>query len=257
MWFLLLAEEVGEGVDLKSKSEFLIDIHHGKMEAPPPSYEQAMASDPPVPSETDEIETIQPAGAYIRRNQRPLNLGNLFFISDQLADFYKDCGLDFPPSIKLVTEHRMASTAILVSLMTMYIYEKGLKNKERFFPDDRMKLFFQDTRNMLKGVEVPRKEIYEYLPETETRDDQLKFYDTSYGVFEILSEKMCKKSGNFHDPEKGALYFSIMLINSWYRIQSSEISAERKERLADPDRQMEQNHLTRYLNQKIRERTGH
>lgn len=195
---------------------------------PPPSYEQAMGL----------LQIDEPAQG-VENNCR---LMKLYYISDQLSDFYKDCGLNLPPSIRLVTEQRMANAGILTSLMAMYIHEKGLKNGKRFFPDDRMKRFFQDTRSIFKGVELPSDEISQRVS-----DGGTNWYSRDWGVFEILSEADNPKGERFYIPEEGALFTSIMKINSWYRIKSSNISDLEKERLDSENIKRDHADLEAYL----------
>ena len=134
------------------------------------------------------------------------NIGPLFYISDQMANFLRVSELELPPSSKLVIEHQMANSSIIISLLSMYIREKGLRNGNnmKFFPDDRMKRFFSSTYPVLDGKRKTENDIRKD-PKTELIVKTL-LSEGDKSIFEILKNRKSRKTNEpFYIKQTGSL----------------------------------------------------
>lgn len=185
-----------------------------------------------------------------RKGKNNSQLNALFYVSDQLVDFYDGAKLgpadpsdpsqgDLSDEIEVLVKHRMSTSGILTSLISRYIDTNKLKAKTisgRFVPDSRMKQAFSDTKYMLNGKDLSKRKI---RPDTTPEKKEKVKEHISLGkksAFARVSSRVDKKSGNpVYDTKTGLLYTTMMVFNNFYRIPGALITDEEKEMLTDPE----------------------
>ena len=185
-----------------------------------------------------------------RKGKNNSQLNALFYVSDQLVDFYDGAKLgpadpsdpsqgDLSDEIEVLVKHRMSTSGILTSLISRYIDTNNLKAKTisgRFVPDSRMKQAFSDTKYMLNGKDLSKRKI---RPDTTPEKREKVKEHISLGkksAFARVSSRVDKKSGNpVYDTKTGLLYTTMMVFNNFYRIPGALITDEEKEMLTDPE----------------------
>ena len=185
-----------------------------------------------------------------RKGKNNSQLNALFYVSDQLVDFYDGAKLgpadpsdpsqgDLSDEIEVLVKHRMSTSGILTSLISRYIDTNNLKAKTisgRFVPDSRMKQAFSDTKYMLNGKDLSKRKI---RPDTTPEKREKVKEHISLGkksAFARVSSRIDKKSGNpVYDTKTGLLYTTMMVFNNFYRIPGALITDEEKEMLTDPE----------------------
>jgi hypothetical protein len=180
-------------------------------------------------------------------------LQSLFYVSDQLVDFYKSSKLgpadpEKPRSklsneIDLITDKHMATSGILTSLITNYIDANNLKAVDkdgkptgRFMPDDRMQDAFSDCIFTLHGKDISKRKCREgTAPEKATKIKQ-QVSEGKQSAFDRVRDRVDKRSEeNFYDEKNGLLYTTMMIFNNFYRIPSALLTDAEREALLDEE----------------------
>lgn len=221
-------------------------------------------------SQLDDLKKI-----FNRKKKRRTNRNNnqakaLFYVSDQLVDFYKNSKLgpsdpENPKSklskeIDILTKKRMANSGILTSLITNYIEVNGLKIKPedtskavRFKPDDRMLDAFSDCVYTLKGKNISTRKLRANTPEQKRDEIKAKISQGKKSACERLQERTYKNGEHFYDEETGFLYSSMMAISAFYRIPDHLLTDDEKASLTEEDNR----HAAEELQQKLSKITEH
>lgn len=204
-------------------------------------------------SQLDDLKKI-----FNRKKKRRNNKGNkqakaLFYVSDQLVDFYKNSKLGpsdpenskskLSKEIDLLTKHHMANSGILTSLITQYIEVNGLKVRPeekgkavRFRPDDRMLEAFSDSIYTLNGKNISKRKLRENTPEQRRDEIKEKIALSKKSACERLEDRVYKNGECFYEEENGFLYSSMMAVSNFYRIPDYLLTEEEKARLTDEDK---------------------
>ena len=181
--------------------------------SPPPSYEEAIGSKKPK---------------YRRVNRNQLSL---FYISDQIVDFYRKSDLILPDSFKLVTEKRIATAGIMAALISRYIKLKCPANGRRYLPADRMKIYFRDTHYKFKN-EIINEIPITFIDFYSKREYYLKrFNDGDLSFFELIKDRKDKKDNEYIYNEEGLKFVSIIILNNMYKIPILLLNEQRKKEL--------------------------
>lgn len=187
-----------------------------------------------------------------KRVSRPsTQLHSLFYVSDQLVEFYKSAKLgpsnpDQPRKgklsneISLLVDHRMSTSGILTSLISRYIEANDLKSDDvpgRFLPDKHMKDCLSSTHYVLDGENFSKRDC---VPGTTSdKQDKIQAHIKSgkQSAFQRVEGRVDKRSGEeVYDKKKGLLYTTMMVFNNFYRIPTALLTDEEKQALSDPDR---------------------
>jgi hypothetical protein len=186
-----------------------------------------------------------------RSTRTSTQLNSLFYVSDQLVDFYKDAKLgpsnpDQPRKgklsneISLLVDHRMATSGILTSLISRYIDANDLKsadNAGRFMPDKHMKDCLATTHYMLDGENFSKRKCQ---PGTSSEKEEKIREHIAQGkksAFQKVDDRVDKRSGEaVYDKKKGLLYTTMMVFNNFYRVPTALLTEEEKQALSDPER---------------------
>ena len=221
-------------------------------------------------SQLDDLKKI-----FNRKKKRRTNKNNnqakaLFYVSDQLVDFYKNSKLgpadpDAPKSklskeIDLLTKHHMANSGILTSLITNYIEVNGLKVKPseegkavRFRPDDRMLDAFSDCVYTLNGKNISKRKLREGTPDQKREEIKEKISQGKKSACERLQERVYKNGECFYEEENGFLYSSMMAISAFYRVPDHLLTEDEKAALSKEDNKQ----AAEELQQKLSKITEH
>ena len=233
---------------------------------PPPPYsetdplhdEKVILSKEEFVKLTEGLKDLGEIKKMLDKRKRPKTtiLRKLFYISDQMVDFYRNSGLILPESFKLVTEKRMANSGIMVLLITRYIQKEGLKNLGRFKFDERMKKYFSNTHYILDGKKITKvPSIFRPINEGETFQGNTKMTEKiearivngDKSMIDILSERTNKRDNTKCYDAEGCQFFSIMVLNNYYRIPDCLVSAEGKAYLEDNENLDMGTDLIKYL----------
>ena len=186
-----------------------------------------------------------------RSHSKSTQLYSLFYVSDQVADFYRGANLGpvdlekprgkkLNTMIKLVTEKRMATSGILTSLLARYIEVNGLKSGTtggRFIPDERMVEHFSHCTFMLRGKNISKRKMNTQGVSAE-RIERVKddVANAKLSVFERFEGRIDKKSEEpIYDEEKGVAFTGTMIINNRFRLPGCFLSDEEREELTDQE----------------------
>ena len=177
-------------------------------------------------------------------------LKNLFYVSDQLVEFYRKSELgkvdptdpdseELADEIELITKHRMSTGGILTSLIFRYIDHNDLRaesSKGRFLPDSNMEKSFSNTKYILEGKDISKRKIRpDALPEKVTKIKD-NIADSKQSAFKRVSSRTDKKTGkSFYEKDTGLLNTAMMIFNNFYRIPKELLTDEERERLTDPE----------------------
>lgn len=185
-----------------------------------------------------------------RKGKNNSQLNALFYVSDQLVDFYDGANVgpvdpsdpdagDLSEELELLVKHRMSTSGILTSLISRYIDANNLKAKAvsgRFVPDSRMKQAFSDTKYMLHGKDISKRKI---RPDTTPeKRDKIKEHISlgKKSAFARVASRIDKKSGNpVYDTKTGLLYTTMMVFNNFYRIPGAVLTDDERDALSDPE----------------------
>lgn len=172
---------------------------------------------------------------------------SLFYVSDQLAAFYKNANLGpidpdsgdgkLSDMIDIVTKKRMANAGILTSLFSRYISVNGLAASSggRFVPDERMKKAFSTTNFRMNSKDLSRRKCAPGTPSEKEEAIREKIALGKKGALERAQEKIDKRGERMYEPKKGLLWTSMMTINSYFRIPNQLLTDEEREELKDPE----------------------
>jgi len=176
----------------------------------------------------------------------------LYYISDQLVEFYKNADLgvldpsdessdDLNKHIELVTKHRIASTGILTSLMARYIQVNKMKSSEdsgRFIPDSNMLTNFNTTSYLLPKykndgtfsktlINIGEERDLTKIPKDKNEKLMTNITNGHLSAVDRVKNNIDKRSNkNVYDKDKGVLYTSVMVFNNFYRIPPSLLEEE-------------------------------
>ena len=177
-------------------------------------------------------------------------LKSLFYVSDQLVDFYKKSHLgrvdpndpdsdELSDEIELITKYRMSTGGILTSLIFRYIDHNNLREKSskgRFLPDSNMEKSFSNTKYMLDGKDISRRKFRADALAEKVTKIKGNIADSKQSAFKRVASRKDKKSGDsFYERDTGLLNTAMMIFNNFYRIPKELLSDEEKESLTDPD----------------------
>lgn len=177
-----------------------------------------------------------------KTNRTNSQLRSLFYISDQLAAFYTKANLGpidpetgrgkLSDKISLVTERRMATSGILMSLFARYIDVNGLKTSSgRFTPDSRMKKAFATTNYRLNSIDMSKRTISSGTPEDKVEDTKQKISLGKKSALDRVSSRVDKNGKSMYDDKEGLLYTSMCTLNNFFRIPTPLLTKEEKEDL--------------------------
>jgi hypothetical protein len=177
-------------------------------------------------------------------------LKSLFYVSDQLVDFYKKSDLgkvdpsdpdseDLTDEIELITKNKMSTGGILTSLIFRYIEHNNLRensSKGRFLPDSNMEKQFSNTKYMLDGKDISKRKIRLDAAPDKVEKIKTNIADNKNSAFKRVSSRKDKKTGkSFYEKDTGLLNTAMMIFNNFYRIPKELLTDEERERLVDPD----------------------
>ena len=198
-----------------------------------------------------------------RKNRKSTKINTLFYVSDQLVEFYKNADLgkldpgdedsgDLRDHLSILTEHRIATSGILTSLMSRYIDVNNLKSKSqsgRFVPDDNMKSSFKSSEFLLPKQKRDGTFSKTMINLGETRADGLRgssdekseklLENISLGkqsAFERIKDRVDKRRKQKVMDKNGLLYTTMMVFNNFYRIPPALINEEEEEFLHSQER---------------------
>jgi hypothetical protein len=177
-----------------------------------------------------------------KTNRTNSQLRSLFYVSDQLVAFYTKANLGpidpetgkgkLADQISLITEKRMATSGILMSLFARYIDVNGLKTSSgRFTPDTRMKKAFATTNYRLNSVDMSKRKIPEGTPDEKIDDTKKKITLGKKSALDRVSERVDKNGKQMYDTKEGLLYTSMCTLNNFFRIPPVLLSREEREEL--------------------------
>ena len=177
-------------------------------------------------------------------------LKSLFYVSDQLVDFYKKSNLgnvdpsdpdsdDLSNEIELITKHRMSTGGILTSLIFRYIDHNDLRDgssKGRFLPDSNMEKSFSNTKYVLDGKDISKRKIRPDATPEKVAKIKSNIAESKQSAFKRVASRKDKKSGNsFYEKDNGLLNTAMMIFNNFYRIPKELLTDEERENLTDPE----------------------
>ena len=180
-----------------------------------------------------------------KTNRTSQQLKSLYYVSDQLVAFYKGANLGpidpatgkgkLSDQLALITEKRMATSGILMSLFALYIKVNGLKSESgRFLPDERMKKAFATTNFRLNKVDMSKRKIPAGTPQDKADAVTEKISMGKKSALERISRRAETNGKKMYDEDEGLLYTSMCIINNYFRIppvlldegEKSELSTE-------------------------------
>lgn len=187
-----------------------------------------------------------------RNNEK---LSALFYVSDQLVNFYIDAelGLSDPEDedssplseeITLITKHHMANSGILTSLFSRYVAENNLKNndkdkkdrKGRFMPDKRMKQYLSTTTPILFEEDLTQRDVPADLDPKKMKKIQEDLENGDKSAFERIEGRTKKNSNDLvYDKKRGLMFLALMIFSNFYRIQDAYLTEKERKPLKDED----------------------
>jgi len=181
-----------------------------------------------------------------KKRKRPRNnsqLRSLFYVSDQLVAFYKNANLgdtcdgsSLSSELSLLTEKRMATSGILMSLFARYIHVNGLKtDKGRFVPDTRMKKAFTTTNFRLDGVDISNRKIPANTPTDKAQAIKTKMLQGKKSAFKRILDRPDSGDKKMYDETDGLLYTSMCTMNNFYRLPNILLNTKEKAALVDQE----------------------
>ena len=181
-----------------------------------------------------------------KTNRTNSQLRSLFYISDQLAAFYTKANLGpidpetgkgkLVDKISLVTERRMATSGILMSLFARYIDVNGLKTSSgRFTPDTRMKKAFATTNYRLNSVDMSKRKIPSSTDEAKVDEVKQKIALGKKSALDRVSSRVDKNGKAMYDAKEGLLYTSMCTLNNFFRIPTPLLTKDERESLSSED----------------------
>lgn len=179
-----------------------------------------------------------------KTNRTNSQLKALFYVSDQLAAFYTKANLGpidpetgkgkLADKISLITEKRMATSGILMSLLARYIDVNGLKTSSgRFTPDARMKKAFATTNFRLNGVDFSKRKAPSGTAEDKVEQLKEKMTLGKKSALDRVGERVDKNGKSMYEPEEGLLYTSMCTLNNFFRIPNLLLTSSERDALSD------------------------
>jgi len=177
-----------------------------------------------------------------KTNRTNSQLRSLYYVSDQLVAFYTKANLGpidpetgkgkLSDKLSLITEKRMATSGILMSLFARYISVNGLKTSSgRFSVDARMKKAFGTTNFRLDGTDFSKRKIVDGTSEEKVAELKEKISLGKKSAFDRVSQRVDKNGKSMLDPKEGLLYTSMCTLNNFFRIPTQLLSVEEKAEL--------------------------
>ena len=177
-------------------------------------------------------------------------LNSLFYVSDQLVNFYKNSNLGpLDPSnpkgekladhIDVLLSNRMSTSGILTSLISRYIDANGLKTPNasgRFMPDKRMEKAFTTTKYLLNKENLGKRSVPSDTPSDKAQRIKENISEGTKSAFDRVSDRTDRRSGkSVYDKDTGLLYTTMMVFNNFFRVPPQLLTQEEKEALVDED----------------------
>lgn len=186
-----------------------------------------------------------------KKAKRPNSqLNSLFYVSDQLVNFYKGANLGpLDPSkpdgekladhIDVILNNRMATSGILTSLISRYIEANNLKTPNssgRFMPDKRMEKSFSNTKYVLGKKDLSKRTLPSDVVGEKADRIRENISQGSKSAFERVSDRVDRRSGKaVFDKDTGLLYTTMMVFNNFFRIPPQLLTDAEKAALVDED----------------------
>lgn len=181
-----------------------------------------------------------------KTNRANSQLRSLYYVSDQLVAFYTKANLGpidpesgkgkLADKLSLITEKRMATSGILMSLFARYIHVNGLKTSSgRFSVDARMKKAFATTNYRLNGVDFSKRKPVEGTSEEKIQDLKEKVASGKKSAFDRVASRVDKNGKSMYDSKEGLLYTSMCTLNNFFRIPTQFLTSEEREALSDEE----------------------
>ena len=177
-----------------------------------------------------------------KTNRSNQQLRSLYYVSDQLVAFYTKANLGpidpetgkgkLADKLSLITEKRMATSGILMSLFARYIHVNGLKTSSgRFSVDERMRKAFSTTNFRLNKTDFSKRRVADGTPEEKVQELKEKISLGKKSAFERVSSRVDKNGKSMYDPKEGLLYTSMCTLNNFFRIPTQLLTTEEREAL--------------------------
>jgi hypothetical protein len=185
-----------------------------------------------------------------KTNRTSSQLNQLFYVSDQLVEFYTGAklgpvdpenprGRKLASEIELLTKHHMSTSGILTSLISRYIDANDLKTTgqpSRFRPDTKMKDCLSSTSYMLHGENIGTRDIPAGTKPEKVEKIQENVKSGKKSAFDRVKGRVDKRSGEpYYNPKSGLLYTSMMVFNNYYRIPNELLTEEERSALQDTE----------------------
>ena len=172
-------------------------------------------------------------------------LKSLFYVSDQLVAFYTKANLGpidpetgkgkLADKIQLLTEKRMATSGILMSLFARYIDANGLKGESgRFKVDARMKKAFATTNLRMGGTDISKRKVAKGTSEEKAEDIARKLAEGKSSAFDRISGRSDKSGKEMYNKD-GMLYTSMCTMNNFFRIPGPLLTDSERDELSSEE----------------------
>jgi len=181
-----------------------------------------------------------------KTNRTNSQLRSLYYVSDQLVAFYTKANLGpidpesgkgkLADKLSLITEKRMATSGILMSLFARYIHVNGLKTSSgRFSVDARMKKAFATTNFRLDGKDFSKRKIADGTTEEKIEELKEKISQGKKSAFDRVASRVDKNGKSMYDPKEGLLYTSMCTLNNFFRVPTQLLTADERSALNDEE----------------------
>ena len=179
-----------------------------------------------------------------KTNRTNSQLRSLYYVSDQLVAFYTKANLGpidpetgkgkLADKLALITEKRMATSGILMSLFARYIHVNGLKTESgRFSVDSRMKKAFSTTNYRLNGVDFSKRKVVDGTSTEKAQEIKEKVSLGKKSAFDRVANRVEKSGKSMYDPKEGLLYTSMCTLNNFFRIPNQLLTQAERDALND------------------------
>ena len=193
-----------------------------------------------------------------KTNRSSTQLKSLFYVSDQLAAFYKNANLGpidpatgkgkLSSKLSLVVDKRMATSGILMSLLALYIKSNGLKTGTgRYTPDARMKKAFATTNFRLNSTDISKRKIPSTTPRDKVDTVTERISESKKSAFARVSLREETNGKQMYIEDEGLLYTSMCILNNYFRIPALLLTNGEREELTDEDNVQEARELQEIL----------
>lgn len=178
-------------------------------------------------------------------NRSNNQLNSLFYVSDQIVDFYSKADLGtidvgskkvkLSKQLDLLTKYHMSTSGILTSLISRYIEHNGLKTpgqSGRFKPDPHMKKCFNSTEYLLCKDDLSDREIAPGTSQEKVDKIKLHIKEGNMSAFEKVEDRMDKRTQTkLYDEKTGAAFTTMMVFNNFYRVPPSLLYESERDEL--------------------------